>query len=77
MVYQIKIMGRVDPSWSDWLGDATVLSGCEENGAAITILTVDAADQSALFGILDHIRDMNLLPTSVELLDQRPLETKG
>lgn len=70
MVYQIKVKGKLDKSWSDWLGAAAISFGYEENGAIYTILTVDAADQPALFGILDRIRDMNLLPISVELLDQ-------
>jgi hypothetical protein len=32
-------------------------------------LTVVVVDQSALFGVLDRIRDMNLLPISVERID--------
>jgi hypothetical protein len=31
----------------------------------ITTLTVDLIDQAALFGILDHIRDLNLTLVSV------------
>jgi hypothetical protein len=68
MVYQIKLNGALDKSWSDWLGGATIASVLEENGTVVTTLTVDATDQPALFGILDRIRDMNLLPISVELM---------
>jgi hypothetical protein len=70
MVYQIKVNGKLDKSWSDWLGGAMIASELEENGTIITTLTVDATDQPALFGILDRIRDMNLLPISVELIDK-------
>jgi hypothetical protein len=70
MVYQIKVNGKLDKSWSVWLGGAMIISEFEEDGSAITTLTVDATDQPALFGILDRIRDMNLLPISVERIDK-------
>jgi hypothetical protein len=70
MDYQIKLKGKLDSSWSDWLGGANVASELDENGLTITTLTVQAADQPALFGILDRIRDMNLLPISVERIDK-------
>lgn len=70
MLYQIKLKGTLDESWSDWLSGAVIVSKLEEDGTLITILTVDATDQPALFGILDRIRDMNLLPISVEKIDK-------
>lgn len=70
MVYQIKVKGKLDKSWSDWLYGAAMLSELEENGIVITTLTVNATDQPALFGILDRMRDMNLLPISVERIDK-------
>ena len=70
MVYQIKVAGKLDRSWSDWLGKALIVSELEEDGTVITTLTVDATDQPALFGILDRIRDMNLMPISVERIDK-------
>jgi len=69
MVYQIKIQGKLDKSWSEWLGSARVTCDFDENGLMITTLTVELADQPALFGILDRIRDMNLLPITVERID--------
>jgi hypothetical protein len=65
MVYQIKIKGEFDKSWSDWLGSVKLSSERGEDGSAITTLTVDATDQSALFGILDRIRDLNIPLISV------------
>jgi hypothetical protein len=70
MVYQIKVKGKLDQSWSDWLGNARVTSEFDENGLMITTLTVELPDQPALFGILDRIRDMNLLPVAVERIDK-------
>jgi hypothetical protein len=60
MIYQIKIKGELDQSWSDWLGDVEIISEPQGDGSVITRLTVDAADQSTLFGILDQVRDLNL-----------------
>ena len=70
MVYQIKVKGKLDKSWSDWLYDAKIVSEFEEDSIVITTLTVVVIDQSALFGILDRIRDMNLLPVAVERIDK-------
>lgn len=70
MEYQIIVRGRLDKSWSEWLDGASVASEFDENGVMITRLTVQATDQPALFGILNRIRDMNLLPISVERMDK-------
>jgi hypothetical protein len=70
MVYQITVNGKLDKSWSDWLGGAVVASEFGENSTVITTLTVAVIDQPALFGILDRIRDMNLLPISVKRIDK-------
>jgi hypothetical protein len=69
MLYQIKVKGKLDKSWSDWLYDARIVSELEEDRTIITTLTVVVPDQPALFGILDRIRDMNLLPVAVERID--------
>jgi hypothetical protein len=60
MVYQIRIAGVLDQSWADWLGCLKITSDVQDDGSVVTTLTVNVADQSTLFGILDHIRDLNL-----------------
>jgi len=60
MVYEIKIRGKLDESWSDWLGDVEITAAPAEDGTWITALIVKASDPPVLFGILDHIRDLNL-----------------
>ncbi len=65
MIYQIKIKGELDESWTAWLGADRISTEQQENGSVITTLTVDATDQSTLFGILDCIRDLNLFLVSV------------
>jgi hypothetical protein len=70
MKYQILLKGRLDGTWSDWLDGASISSELDENGVMFTLLTVQATDQPALFGILDRIRDLNFLPISVERIDK-------
>jgi hypothetical protein len=59
--YEIKIKGHLDQRWSDWLmglkltylaGDETLLSGLVD-------------DQTELHGLLERIRDLNLILISV------------
>lgn len=72
MVYQIKVKGSLDKTWSSWLGDVDIRTERGEDGL-VTTLTVRLADQSALFGILDHIRDLNLILVSVHPASEEPL----
>jgi hypothetical protein len=64
-MYRIEIKGELDQSWSGWLGDVQISSHLAEDGSAISMLTVNVTDQPALFGILDHIRDLNLVLIAV------------
>ncbi len=65
MVYQIKVKGELDQSWSDWLGDIQILPNLTKDASQTTILMANLADQPALFGLLDRIRDLNLVLISV------------
>jgi len=68
-IYRIKVLGRLDASWSDWFNGMAVifLDG-------VTVLTGEVADQSVLHGLLAKIRDLNLTLVSLEPL---PIETQG
>ena len=68
MVYQITVKGELDRTWSDWLGKAQITAEAAEDGSAISSITVEAADQATLFGILDRIRDLNLVLINVTCL---------
>ena len=59
-VYQIKMQGRLDESWSGWFDGMTVMSDGDT-----TTLTGTVADQSALRGILTKLWDLNLALISV------------
>jgi hypothetical protein len=63
--YEIKIKGHLDPGWSDWFAGLklTHLEGDE------TLLSGPLPDQSALHGLLERIRDLNLKLISVSCRD--------
>jgi hypothetical protein len=64
MVYQIKMQGKLDESWSGWFsGMAITLDG------DTTTLTGAVADQSALRGILTKLWDLNLDLISVNRVE--------
>ncbi len=64
MVYQIKVEGRLDESWSGWFNSMTIAL---EGGA--TTLTGAVVDQAALRGILSRLWDLNLALISVNRVE--------
>ena len=65
--YRIRIAGRVKNGWTDFM-TGLVESHIQEMGTSVTELTGNVPDQSALFGLLCHIRDMGLPLISVEFI---------
>jgi hypothetical protein len=61
--YRIRLKGCLNQTWSDWFEGMTIASKGAE-----TILTGPLADQAALHGLLNRIRDLNLTLLSVERL---------
>ena len=61
LIYNIRLEGHLDPSWSEWLNNMEIIS--LETGE--TILSGPVADQTALHGLFAKIRDMNLKINSV------------
>jgi len=65
--YRIRFAGRTRNGWSDFLtGLQETVS--QTGGTPVTELTGAVPDQSALFGLLCHIRDLGLPLVSVEFL---------
>lgn len=73
MAYCIKVQGQLDPKWSDWFDgfDITVI------GEETTILVGRVADQAALHGLLNKIRDLGLPLIRVDCLDCTPGNADG
>jgi hypothetical protein len=65
--YRIRIAGRVRNGWSDYMAGLQE-DLLQEKSGNITVLSGTVPDQSALFGLLCHIRDMGLPLISVEFI---------
>jgi hypothetical protein len=56
MIYEITVRGELSEAWREWF-DAVRLS---PDGTGDTVMTVQVADQAALFGALRAVRDCGL-----------------
>jgi hypothetical protein len=63
--YQIRVYGRLDEEWSDWLDGMSI---AYDDG--ITTCTGLVVDQSALLGILTRLCHMNLTLLLVRRLEE-------
>jgi hypothetical protein len=59
---EIHLRGQIQEKWSGWFGGLTISHPDPEE----TILTGCLPDQSALYGIISHLRDLGLELTSVD-----------
>lgn len=66
--YRIRIAGRVRNGWSDFMTGLREAHQ-QENGASVTELTGTVPDQSALFGLLCHLRDLGVPLILVEFIE--------
>jgi hypothetical protein len=67
-MYQIQVQGRLRANWSRWFDDMEITVKSELSGSTITFLTGEVADQSALHGLLNRIRDLGIPLISVQLI---------
>ena len=64
--YQIKVKGKLGCQWSDWFEGMAI-----ESEGAVTTLTGQVLDQSALHGLLVRVRDLGLPLISVERVESK------
>jgi hypothetical protein len=60
-VYEIRVKGRLDSKWGSWFQGLSL----RFEGENVTIIRGPVADQACLHGILERIRDLNLVLISV------------
>lgn len=70
-VYRVILQGRLGPEWVTTFSHLDLQTGYTEDGTPITILSGEIADQAALHGILQEIRDLGLMLLLVEYLGLR------
>jgi hypothetical protein len=63
--YQIRLAGRLDAHWATWFDGLTVSQ--ESDGT--TVISGPVADQAALHGLLQRVRDLGLPLVSVVRLE--------
>ena len=68
--YEIRVKGRLEPRWANWFDGLTVRHASD--GA--TVLSGPIADQAALHGLLQRVRDLGIPLLSVTQVeaDQPP-----
>ena len=54
--YEILVQGQLDACWSEWLEGMSITP----LDSGDTLLSGSLPDQSALYGLLNRLRDMNL-----------------
>jgi hypothetical protein len=62
--YEVRLQGHLDASWAHRLD----VAGLIHESAGTTLMRVAAADQSALHGLLQRIRDLGLPLLSIARL---------
>jgi hypothetical protein len=63
--YEIRLTGHLDQRWAAWFDGLTV--GRESDGT--TVISGPIADQAALHGLLQRVRDIGLPIVSVTWVD--------
>ena len=75
--YRIVVQGRIDESWSEWLGGMSLRHARDAAGEPVTTLTGLVEDQSALRGLLARIWNLNLSVVEVRRIAPPRLDDPG
>lgn len=65
-LYRIQIRGKLKEDWSAWFDEMIIEFVIGTDEKPITTLTGVLADQSALYGVLNKVRDLGLTLLAVE-----------
>lgn len=69
-IYEIRLAGGLGPRWEAWFDGLTL----RLEGDGTTVITGPVADQAALHGMLQRIRDLGIPLVSVTRLEPEPPE---
>jgi hypothetical protein len=64
-IYRIKVKNHLGSDWEHWFGGFTIT---QESGG-VTVLTGEVVDQSALYGLLQRLQNLNLALLSVQSIE--------
>ena len=68
--YEIRLQGHLDSSWAEWLGGMSLTHASD----GTTVSAGPVADQAALHGLLQKLRDIGVTLISVNQSEpERPL----
>jgi hypothetical protein len=65
-LYEIVVEGAASPGWADWFDGLAI----KALPGGLVGLSGELPDQSALHGVLEQIRDLNLNLVSIRLVDE-------
>jgi hypothetical protein len=65
--YAIRVQGHLDGLWSDWFEGLTLTHEADGTSSLVGPL----ADQAALYGLLNRIRDLGLTLLAVSRVEPR------
>lgn len=71
--YEIRLMGQLDAHWAAWFDGLAV----SHEGDGTTLISGPIADQAALHGLLQRVRDLGLPLVSVTRDETDPAATLG
>lgn len=63
--YEIRLTGHLEARWATWFDGLSVT----QEGDGTTVISGPVADQAALFGLLQRVRDLGLPLVSVTHID--------
>jgi hypothetical protein len=63
--YEIRLAGHLGERWAAWFDGSTI----SQESDGVTVLTGLVADQAALHGLLQRVRDLGLPLISVKRID--------
>jgi hypothetical protein len=64
-VYEIRVEGHLDEVWSEWFDGLRLI----QQGDGTSTLVGPVADQAALHGLLERVRDLGLTLLSVHRIE--------